>query len=856
MVNIIKHIRWGTVILIVTVLFLFRVGGAVEAAPTPSSLYLVSSATVAKASNKVPTDKPEPDEGKQEEPEEPEESDDSDSPKPDEEEDDESDDSDSGGLFGWAKKLIKKIDAMLQTFQDLMSGKLIYDAIQGLTVRAVDEIVAPLYGAFAKSYLFTPQLAEIDVIYKGWSIVMALGLAALILGVIWLTFSVIRGQKSLNKLLQAFLICLPIVFFSLTMLNILNVLANWLTQNMLEGVIGTSGISYQGLTGEEILKAFIVGADAITDSVYAAQSLGNVVVQSPGGMFMLVTYLAFVIVPLWLVSVFKTLILMALVVFFPAWIAYIAYTGKTETLAGFGNLYIRTLLVGFFSALHFGVFVRMQTDYGTGTGIAAELGVSPIIFAILSVIALLVFLYFFHWRSVWRAIKDPMQLGGGNVVERVGQWGERVSLAVNMLGKRFGANGLQKRSLSWAEKSRRMQEVGKKMQAQQGSTKAPRALSKLTKGASEAMQGVTYTPPTVWATETGTISANEVPELELGLSQIDTSSTNIHDILTNEQGFTPAKYLPLNAQQRTKMQKLVKNLDARYKENVYLTSKGLYVTGDSDQTTNALYHLKSLGVQVEKMGSGLGKEGVFVDLKDRSIHVLDDYQETQDVVDKIQEELPTHSPLILDANTAQRVYNQLMERESELPWVKELKWTSSQGAIIPSKDGNNQFLDLGQQPVQLLVPDDHMKKAKPYIEKMLSKQKSSVRLDLPRGSRFLETMIQDWEKSGQHSELLKALEPVPKQNCVYVQKESKEDFMKAYEAYRKDRKPFWRTQSGQIKVIIDGVPVDHGAPPLDGLDMGSFEAFQKEMFEKRQASAAKTSPQSPRSEERKKGKGD
>ncbi|OMG48363.1 hypothetical protein BK140_16865 [Paenibacillus macerans] len=841
-----------------TVLFLFRGGVVAEATPSPSTLYFVSSVTTAKADN----------EGKQVEPGHSgssgsfgeEESGDSESGEsgssdPDEEQK-ESDDSDSsGGLFGWAKKLIQKIDDMLQTFKDLMSGKLIYDAIEGLTVKAVDEIVAPLYGAFAKSYLFTPQLAEIDVIHKGWSIAMVLGLAALILGVIWLSFRVIRGKKSLKKLLQAFLICLPIVFYSLTILNVLNVLTNWLTQNMLEGVIGTSGsgISYQGLTGEQILKAFIVGGDAITDPVYAAQSLGNIVVQSPGGMFMLVTYLAFVIVPLWLVSVFKTLILMALIVFFPIWIAYIAYTGKTETLAGFANLYIRTLLVGFFSALHFGVFVRMQTDYGTGTGIAAELGVSPIIFAILSVIALLVFLYFFHWRPVWRAIKDPIHLGGGNVVERAGQWGERASLAANMIGKRMGADGLQKRALSWADKSRKMQEVGKRMQAQQGSARAARALSKMTKGASEAFQGVVYTPPTAWAEEAGTIVRTEAPQLELGRSQIDTSSTNIHDILTNEQGFSPAKYLPVSGHEQAEIHKIVDKLDPSFKDHVQITSKGLFVTGNSDKADEALSHLKKRGVKIEKMRQGLSKEGAFVDLGDRSIHVLDDYQETQDVVDKIQEELPTHSPLTLDPETAQRVYDQLLHRQKELPWVKDLKWQTSQGVPIPKADGSQQILALGQQqPVQLLVPDDHMNDAKPYVEKMLAKQKSSVRVNLPRGSRFLDTMIQDWEKSGQHSTLLKALEPVPKRNYLYVQQESKEDFLKAYEAYRKDRKPFWRTQSGQVKVIIDGVPVDHGAPPLDGLDMGSFEAFQKEMLEKRH-NKNEFSTSSAREKEKRKG---
>ncbi|AIQ16740.1 hypothetical protein H70357_08770 [Paenibacillus sp. FSL H7-0357] len=58
--------------------------------------------------------------------------------------------------------MIHKVDDMIQSFKDLMSGKLIKDAIEGLVVLLVDELMSPLYDAFAKSYLFTPQIAEID----------------------------------------------------------------------------------------------------------------------------------------------------------------------------------------------------------------------------------------------------------------------------------------------------------------------------------------------------------------------------------------------------------------------------------------------------------------------------------------------------------------------------------------------------------------------------------------------------------------------------------------------------------------------------------------------------------------------
>ncbi|MFD2879939.1 hypothetical protein ACFTAO_34485 [Paenibacillus rhizoplanae] len=84
---------------------------------------------------------------------------------------------------------------MIQSFKDLMSGKLIKDAIEGLVVLLVDELMSPLYDAFAQSYLFTPQIAEIALVQSGWSLFMIIGLVLLFIGISWLTFKIIQGKK-------------------------------------------------------------------------------------------------------------------------------------------------------------------------------------------------------------------------------------------------------------------------------------------------------------------------------------------------------------------------------------------------------------------------------------------------------------------------------------------------------------------------------------------------------------------------------------------------------------------------------------------------------------------------------------
>lgn len=167
---------------------------------------------------------------------------------------------------GWVDDMIQKVDDMIQSFKDLMSGKLIKDAIEGLIVLLVDELMSPLYDAFAQSYLFTPQIAEIAMVQSAWSLFMIIGLVLLFIGISWLTFKIIQGKKDLGSLLKVFLVCFVATYFSLTALNIANVGINWIASKMFEGIIGTSGIAYEGLDGQQILKAMIVGADGITDA--------------------------------------------------------------------------------------------------------------------------------------------------------------------------------------------------------------------------------------------------------------------------------------------------------------------------------------------------------------------------------------------------------------------------------------------------------------------------------------------------------------------------------------------------------------------------------------------------------------
>lgn len=726
---------------------------------------------------------------------------------------------------GWVDDMIQKVDDMIQSFKDLMSGKLIKDAIEGLIVLLVDELMSPLYDAFAQSYLFTPQIAEIAMVQSGWSLFMIIGLVLLFIGISWLTFKIIQGKKDLGSLLKVFLVCFVATYFSLTVLNIANVGINWIASKMFEGIIGTSGIAYEGLEGQQILKAMIVGSDGITDAAYVAQTLGELTVSTSGGIFNLLSYLLLVVLPLYVVAVLKTLVLIFMAILVNLWITQSAYTGKMETLLGFANLYLRTLLVGLICGLHWAIFVKMQTDYGEGEGFCAALGIPPIIFAILSALALLVFFFFFWLKPLMRAVQHPVTLNGAQVLDSVGKWGERTSTSLDSMGKRMGSEGVQKKALSMQEASKRMQQAADRMRTQRSVGK-DKLVSTLSGGLSESVQGIAYHEPEEWLQEGGQIHVEALHELALGESEIKSSALNISEVLGDE-GFRSVSLLKAPVAQRKQLTKKLSSLKKEYQEDVQWDED----TGElilAGPTLDMLPQLEQEGFDISAVREGMYKDGAFVDLNSSpKISLLSGSSEAEHAVEQIKEALPLYTQAKLPQGKASSAYHALQERADEYPWVKEL---------------------LLEQGV-LWLPDDDLEEATEVLEGMLTQTTRKIRVNFPRHSRFAASMIADWERIGTSEELAEMLELANDESHAYIPEEHWNEFQTAYDSYRKDRIPYWRAKDGAVYVIKDRVPVNYGQPPLDGLDMGSFEQLQKEMLhrheqqrtkENQQASTAKT----------------
>jgi hypothetical protein len=704
----------------------------------------------------------------------------------------------------------EKMDRVTTTVSDVMSGKFLKDSIDNLVILWSDEAAEPLMSVFQKVYLFTPRIAELNFVQTLWSIITLLCVIALFVGSGILANQVLRGKKEMGALLKGFIVSLVTSILSLTILNMINVIANWITQVAVEGIIGTEGIDYTSLTGFEILKALVVGADVLTDPSYAGQTLAETLVAS-GGIFALMLHMWTAIPILYMIAVIKILTLMGMAIGVGFWIAYVAFTGKLEVLVGYFNIYVRTLLVGLGTTVHWALFVRAQTDYGHGEGIWAEIGVSPVLAVPISV-SILVVVFFFLWiRPLWRAVRDPLTLNGGQMVETAGKWSERASTALSAVGKRLGSEGLQMRSLNFAAKAKRMQEAGQRMQ-QSRSQLGKRMVSRMTGGASEALQGVRYEPPKDWAVQSGDIITVETAPVSYAGAHIHAEPHEIAHTLKSE-GFEGGSLVSIPEKERADLKKMLAVPDFKRKYGASLTYKAatgeLLLTGS--RGTAALQELRESQFNVSSMVSGHAKDGVFVGA-DGKVKSVGSGAAAEEAMKTVKEQLSAYQKASLAPADAAAAHRQLTDNRSRYPWVDRLKL---------KKDG-------------LWVPDDLLPTVTPVLEGMQKHGVQRVRLAMPKGSKFLGRMLADWKDSGEHADLLAAVIGDEKANVVMVNQEKLGAFQAAYEAYRKDRIPFWRTSRKKVKVILDGQPVDYGQPPLNGLDMGSFEDFQKETLRKHQ----------------------
>ncbi|WP_338709262.1 hypothetical protein [Paenibacillus amylolyticus] len=734
--------------------------------------------------------------------------------------------SDKWYIPDWVIDLIEKIDNMIQNFKDLMSGKLIKEAIVGFIVLMTDDALTPLYDAFSKGFLFTPQVAEIDGVWSTWSIFMILAMVAILLAVLFLSIQVYRGKAALKTILKTFIGAFVINFISLTILNIINVLINMGTQNMLQGALGTSGIIYQGLDGQQILKALIVGVEGITDPTYAGQTLGQVVVETPGGVFVLICYSLFIVLPFYLVVVGKQLVLILMAVLVPGWISYAAFSGKYETLIGFLNLYIRTLFTGFLCAIYWAIFVQQQSKWSKGEGFFAALGIPPVLLALFMGLMLLFAIYFIWIKPLFSAIKNPISLNGANVVEGLSKFGVKTSESLSNMGKRFGSEGLQKRASDLEHASRNLGDTAERIKNQRSVT-ADSIASRLTGGISDSMRNLEYKEPETWVKESNNIISVEENDIELGTAKTFVSTENMEKKLV-EKGFAAGAVIDIKGDDKKTVEAQLASLESEQREGIrWSTHTGkLFIPDVAD---NVYESLQKAGVDVSVIQESFEKDGLAVQMETGKPMMLEETKGAEKALKAVEKALPYHVETNLSPADANQMYKEMSSRSDEFDWVDDLQMEND----------------------KLWIPKEHAEDIQHVMEEMISNLTNKTRMDFPKNAQFAEKMITEW-KDHAGKEWAKEIELGKDGSHVYVPEKHKKEFVKSFDEYRKDKTPFWRARNGKTYVVKDGVPVMNGQPPLNGLDMGSYEAFQNEMRHKHASQKRKTRPETRSKPETKK----
>lgn len=716
----------------------------------------------------------------------------------------------------WVERLMAKIDGMWSTLQDLVSGKLLKDALTNFIISLVDDALAPLYGVFAKVYLFTPRVAEIEFVKAGWSVFTLVGLVALLFALLVLAQQIVRGKKEMSRLLKVFLICFISVFFSLTIINTINVLVNWFTQSTLSSMLKTVAINYQGLSGQEVVKAIVIGTEALTNPTLASQTAGKVIASTEGGLFSLFIVTLFEVLPLYLVSVLKVFVVMLLALFVSGWITATAFTGKVEILIGFLNLYIRTLIVGYVMALHWGIFVKAQTDYGSGVGLSASVGITPIYLSCISAILLVVVLIFFWMKPLFKAVVQPLTLGGGEFVENMGKYGVSASQTINNIGKRLGSEQIQQRGLDMAHKSKQIAEYGKRMQESRQYGK--RFASALTGGISESLQGIVYQEPDLNLTATGTMTQVMFRPSRHSLQGMP--ATQIKSQL-DAQGFKNTSKIDIDRSLHPLMNQAAAKIksESKYGKDMVWdpVTSSVYVTGDQNTLQGIMSELQSSGVQTGNVTLGTSREGVYVSYTSKEIeHIGGETVEGHRIMEELKSSMPVHSRLPLTAEDSKTAMQLLELHKATLPWIAQVKSDSS-GVWIPTA---------------------HMEAAMRILEPL--KHQQVVRFDMPPGSNFLADLANELKNDPGLKDVVSV---DTTKNAILVQESKKAAFTTFYAAYKKERTPYWHGANGKIMVILDGVPVDYGSIPPKGMDMGSFETLKRQAIQSSTSTGGKAHAQ-------------
>ena len=704
----------------------------------------------------------------------------------------------------WVTDLMDKISELWETLQDLMTGQFIKDAIDGLFIKMIDEWMSPFFNVFGKSYLSTPKFADIALVQDAWTTISIIGLALLFFGIAFLIYKMLNGEKEINKVLIVFIGSFVLLIFSMTIINLVIVVQNWIVQDSLANMLETSNIEYNNLAGEDVVKAMVVGVDSIQNTEMSGMTVGELIYSQEGGLGTLFMISLFIIFPLWLVTILKNVLLLILVIFVAFWIVTASYTGNYDSVVGYANLFIRTQLVGVLMAMHWGISVKMQTKHGQGLGLNEIFGFSPIYMMVFMTVVLLVVIYFMWFKPSIEAIKSPITLAGGNVIENIGKFSDKASSTANHIGKRLAWEGLQESSLDWKARSQKMIDYGQQLQEGQ-----PQDMF-------ASMMGIQQydIPDKVdeWVTEVGSVVKTEeiVNQVsDVSLRQADTRKTIS---ALKDQGFKQKTMLSLSDSEMEKVQQILEQDDIKWqygdniKEHMHLDYENNVVVLEPDTAKDFLKEIEKTGVktnQLQNVYEQRSRKGsVYYETASKDLKGNTDL--IDDVVLDLQKDIPATRSILAKLSQEDFKSMQTKARKDGKEWVD----------VITHDQIDN----------RIQVPYENVEEVQSYLRPYMRDKIEYVRFDLPNGSNFAADMLMEW-KRGVPSDSWEHRLTV-QNNSIAMRPEDQKRFKKKFEEWKKDRIPYWTAGGGKIKVVIDGIPADYGHVPANGINMGKFESMK------------------------------
>ncbi|MDO7785790.1 hypothetical protein P6N53_00900 [Desulforamulus aquiferis] len=383
-------------------------------------------------------------------------------------EDDE--DGSGGGLsIGLISSLIEKIDAFIQTVQDLIPGKLLLKAIKSWIYSIIDDALQPVLGVFGRAFLFTPSVAGQEWVRSGWSTMFffSLGLFALAVLISGVRIMSAKGLSDIAKPLKvlcgallASISSLYLVEFFVSFFNF--TLAGVVREYLMElgakcSLLGNPESSV--FDGNIILLATLIPPEQIASAVTQGHSV-NYFLGAAGGI-LLSGFGSFFIAILSVIIGLRYLVLCLLAITAPGYFTGAALTGTWAPLAGWVNFYFRTLLLQLIFILGWIFMVAISDANETVGSPAAVVGVSSMLVNLIIIVVMDVVAIFIWVVPGAKAVMNPLTLNGGEFIEKAGDFGMRTSKLAHNVASRFGWDGVRESAYQAHKKAHNMRDFGR-----------------------------------------------------------------------------------------------------------------------------------------------------------------------------------------------------------------------------------------------------------------------------------------------------------------------------------------------------------------------------------------------------------